>query len=110
MDKLKEICGLLVKSATVWPWSLTMQISDDIERVQKNACRIILKDRFESYNKALVMLDIDKLSDRREQLSLYFALKCAKNPKTTSMFPLNKKTHDMQTRNPEKYECTACTQ
>ena len=109
VEDLKTIYDLFVRSlleqsATVWHSSLTMENSDDIERVQKNACRIILKDRFESYSKALVMLDMDKLSDRRDQLSLNFALKCAKNPKTTSMFPLNKKTHDMETRNPEKYE------
>ena len=50
------------------------------------------------------MLSIDRLSDRREQLSLDFALKCVRNPKTASMFPLNRKTHDMETRNPGKYE------
>ena len=53
--------SLLEQSATVWHSSLTMENSDDIERVQKNACQIILKDRFESYSKALVMLDMDKL-------------------------------------------------
>lgn len=51
--------SLLEQSATVWHSSLTMENSDDIERVQKI---------------------------------------------TTSMFPLNKKTHEMQTWNPDKCE------
>ena len=37
-------------------------------------------------------------------LTALTALKCLKNSKTANMFPENKKTHQMETRVPEKYE------
>ena len=72
--------------------------------MQKNAFRNILQDKYETYQNAMNILDMEKLSDRREELCLSFALKCLKNSKTANMFPENKKTHQMETRDPEKYE------
>jgi hypothetical protein len=95
--------SLLEQSATVWHRTLTQENIEDIERVQKSAFKIILNDKYESYTKALVKLDIEKLDDRHEQLCLNFALKCLKNPKTKEMFPVNNKTHEMGTRYPGKY-------
>ena len=98
------IKSLLEQSATLWHSSLTKENEEDLERVQKNAFRNILQDKYETYQNALNILDMEKLSDRREELCLSFALKCLKNPKTANMFPENKKTHQMETRDPEKYE------
>ena len=95
--------SLLEQSATVWHSSITQQNSDDLERVQKNAFRIILKNDYQNYTKALIKLDMEKLCDRRERLCLSFAKNCVNNPRTTHMFPRNFKSHDMQTRNPEKF-------
>ena len=95
--------SLLEQSATVWHSSITQQNSDDLERVQKNAFRIILKNEYKNYTRALRRLDMEKLCDRREKLCLNFAKKCVNNPKTTHMFPKNIKLHDMKTRNPEKF-------
>ena len=47
---------------------------------------------------------MESLEDRREQLCLKFAQKCTKNHKTTDIFPLNEKSHQMKTRNSEKYQ------
>ena len=95
--------SLLEQSATVWHSSLTQQNAEDLERVQKNAFRIILKNEYQTYEKALMKLEMEKLCDRREKLCLNFAQKCVKNSRTTHMFPQNTKLHDMQTRNPEKF-------
>ena len=46
---------------------------------------------------------MEQLSTRRDKLCLNFAQKCVKNPKTSNMFPLNSKLHNMYTRNQEKY-------
>ena len=46
---------------------------------------------------------MEQLSTRRDKLCLNFAQKCVKNPKTSKMFPLNSKLHNMYTRNQEKY-------
>ena len=109
IQDLKEIYilfirSLLEQSATVWHSSLTQENAEDLERVQKIALRIILKDKYQTYKKALAKIGLDKLSDRREKLCLIFAQKCTKNPKTSHMFPEKKKLHTMNTRNPEKFE------
>ena len=98
------IRSLLEQSATVWHSSLTEENAQDLERVQKNALRIILKDQYKTYKHALAKLGLEKLSERREKLCLTFAQKCTKNPRTAYMFPMKKKKHLMQTRNTEKFE------
>ena len=84
------------QSATVWHSSLTEENSNDLERVQKSAVRIMLGNSYSGYKKSLNILQIDSLRDRREQLCLNFAQKCIKNPKTRDMFPENSKLHKMQ--------------
>ena len=93
-DDLKNIYiifirSLLEQSATVWHSSLTQENIDDLERVQRSALKIILKDKYKDYTNALKILDIETLQDRREQLCLNFAIKCVKHPKSKEMFPLN---------------------
>ena len=97
------IRSLLEQSATVWHSSLTGENSNDLERVQKSALRVILGDKYMGYKNALVTLDLDTLSDRRKQLCLSFAQKCLKNKKTQDMFPRNKNMHTMNNRNTEKF-------
>ena len=96
--------SLLEQSATVWHSSLTEENTNDIERVQKSAVRIILGDAYSGYKKSLAKLDMESLKERRKQLCLNFALKCRKNPKTKDMFPENSKLHQMVTRNNERFK------
>ena len=98
------IRSLLEQSAAVWHSSLTEENRNDLERVQKTALKIILGEKYQSYAKALIKLDMDSLNDRREKLCLTFAIKSAKNPKSKHMFPVNEKTHKMGTRRPEKFK------
>ena len=46
---------------------------------------------------------METLHERRNQLSLNFAIKSTKNKKMRYMFPKNIKSHIMKTRNPEKF-------
>ena len=98
------IRSLLEQSATVWHSSLTDQNKSDLERVQKCAVKVILKEEYRGYKSALARLDLLSLDERREQLCLSFALKCTKHNKHKNMFPLNQKSHNMQTRFTEKYK------
>ena len=100
------IRSLLEQSATVWHSSLTEENSNDLERVQKSAVRIMLGDSYKGYKKSLDILQIESLKDRREQLCLNFAKKCIKNQKTKDMFPENSKVHQMLTRKPDKFRVT----
>ena len=95
--------SILEQSAPVWHSSLTEEHSDDLERVQKSAVKIILRTKYLGYEKSLAKLEMIILKERREQLCLSFAGKCVKNPKTQNMFPENKKMHSMEPRNPEHY-------
>ena len=66
--------SLLENSWTVWHSSLTKENREDIERVQKCAVKIILKDSYTTYENALSRLDLDTLEDRREDLCRRFAV------------------------------------
>ena len=109
VDDLKTIYflfirSLLEQSATVCHSGLTEENSNDLERVQKSALKIILGEKFISYENALLRLNMESLKERREHLCTSFALKCLKNPKTKSMFPENTKKHIMTTRNNERFK------
>ena len=97
------IRSLLDQSATVWHSSLTDDDTNDLERVQKCAMKIIFQEKYKGYKYSLNQLGLLTLSERREQLCLSFALKCVKHPKLQDMFPLNNKTQ-VNTRYPEKYK------
>ena len=108
-NDLKQIYILFVRSilehsATVWHSSLTQENIDDLERVQKSALKIILQDKYRTYKQGLAQLNLETLVDRRENLCLNFALKCVKHEKLRHMFPINDKTHGMETRTEERFE------
>ena len=96
--------SILEHSATLWHSSLSKENRDDLERVQKTASRIILGERFRTYKQALQLLDLQTLDQRREQLCLTFAKRASKHPKFKHFFPLNQKSHQMNTRNVEKFK------
>ena len=93
----------LEQSATVWHSSLTEDDTQDLERVQKTALKIILKNKYDGYKKSLIKLDLDPLDERRENLCLNFAIKCTENNRMKFMFPQNEKKHEMDTRDTPKF-------
>ena len=96
--------SILEQSATVWHSGLTSENSNDIERVQKSALKIILKDKYKGYKNALAKLGLETLQNRRKQLCLNFARKCLKSRKIQHLFPENPKSHEMSTRNVNKFK------
>ena len=98
------IRSLLEQSCTVWNSGLTQEDSENLERVQKSALRIILQEKFTSYENALNLLELESLAERREILCIQFAKKCTNNPKMKHLFQTSNKTHLMNTRFQELYE------
>ena len=98
------IRSILENSAVVWHSSLSIGNSNDLERIQKSAVRIILNDRNLEYDQALSKLSLDTLEKRREKLCLAFAKNCLKIEKAKMFFPVNKVERNYQTRNFEKYK------
>ena len=92
----------------MWHSSLTLENSEDLERIQKNALKIILQDEYENYSHALALSGLKSLNERRKELCKRFAKACTKNDQTRSMFPLNPNKYDVQTRNREKFKVTTC--
>ena len=97
-EDLVHIYTLYVRSilefnSCVWHFNITQGEVNDLERVQKVACKIILKDSYSSYESALRSLALQPLSDRRLMLCKRFAKKCLKNEKSRDMFPLNTGKH-----------------
>ena len=93
----------LEQSASVWHSSLTKNNEDDLERVQKSALKVILKDKYLNYESALQQLNIESLFDRRESLCLKFARKGLKLDHFKKMFPVQKHFHHMEKRNVDKF-------
>ena len=83
------IRSILEQSCVMWHYDLTQEETSDLERVQKVACKVILKDRYTSYETALETLKLKNLKSRREDLCLRFAKNALKLEKTKTMFPLN---------------------
>ena len=73
---ISQIRSKLEQSAVVWHSSLTKRNESDLERVQKAALRVILKEKYQSYSDALSALRLKSLKDRREELCLRFAKNC----------------------------------
>ena len=92
------------QSINVWHSGLTNQNEIDLERVQKVAFKIILKEKYINYENALNYLDLPTLKERRAQLCLSFARKCLGNNKMKGLFPPNNRTHTMNPRKIEPYQ------
>ena len=64
---ISYIRSILEQSSTVWHSSLTQEDVDDLKRVQKSVMRIILQEHYNTYEEALEILQLQKLSERREK-------------------------------------------
>ena len=73
---ISQVRSKLEQSAVVWHSSLTKKNESDLERVQKAALRIILRNQYQHYSHALSLLQMKSLKDRRDELCLKFAKKC----------------------------------
>ena len=82
----KQIRCILELAAPAWQGSITKSEKQDIERIQKSACHIILGHSYTSYHSALKTLNLESLESRRTRITLKFALKCEKHPKFKSWF------------------------
>ena len=98
------IRSIVEQSAVVWHSSITKGEERDLERVQKVALKIILKEEYSTYQGALDLVGLQTLKARRARLCLNFAKKCTKSEKTSKMFPLNEKI--VETRHFERFHVT----
>ena len=81
------IRSLLEQACTVWHSGLTVENTNDLERVQKCALKIILKNSYKNYQNALNILELESLESRREFLCLQFATKINEKSKNEKSLP-----------------------
>ena len=84
--------------------SLTQENIDKLERKQKTLTKLVLREKFKSYENALLLLNMDNLETRRKDMILRFAKNGIKNQTLNDLFPINEKIHKMNKRTNEKYE------
>ena len=95
--------SLLEYCCVSWHSSLTVEQSNHIERIQRNALKVILGSSYQDYDSALESCSLDTLFKRRENRCLTFGLRCLKHSKHKSLFPYNH-TSEQNTRNPNKFK------
>ena len=100
---LNSKSSLTEQNLALWSSTITEGKIEDIEQVKKVALISILKENYQNYDQALLLLNLEKLQTRRIDLCLRFAKKCLKNEKSDSMFPLNP-GYDSRLRNCHKFE------
>ena len=105
----KEIRSILELAVPVWSGGLTLEQSIQIERVQKSALAAIMGNRYTSYEDVLKCTNLEKLSTRRDDISLRFI---TKNMKSVSPF-LTKVTKKYDTRSDtelvQEFQCKTQT-
>ena len=75
----KQIRCILELAVPAWQGSITQSEKQDIERIQRSACHIILGQSYISYTNALKRLNLETLESRRIKVTLKFAFKCEKH-------------------------------
>ena len=92
----KTYClSVLEQSCVVWSSGLTNENKMDLERTQKTFCKLVLEEDFSTYNEALVTLGLQKLTERRQKLTLDFAKRSISDDILRDLFLLKKKRHKM---------------
>ena len=108
IEELKNIYILFIRSileqsCVLWHSSLTLEDSNNLERVQKSSLRIILQEDYEDYEKSLQQVNLQSLYERRISLCENFATNTARHERLHTLFPHNYNNPLSKTRNPEKY-------
>ena len=65
--------SVIEQSCVVWGTSLTQENVNDLERTQKTFSKLVLGEKFKDYENALLLLNLDSLETRRQELCLRFA-------------------------------------
>ena len=86
---------ILEYACPLWHTSLTKRQADQIELVQKRACRLIL-GQYNSYREALEALGIMSLFDRRETLLVGFVQKLLGSEKHRHMLPAQRSARHIE--------------
>ena len=83
-----------------WNGALTKKDENRLEKLQKISLKIILGEKFSSYNQVLNTFNLQTLKNRKKSICTNFAIKTSKFPKFNSWFPKNR----IKIRNTKQYK------
>ncbi|CAH1267096.1 TBCK [Branchiostoma lanceolatum] len=96
---------ILEYAVPVWSSGLTKRQSDQLERLQKRACRTIMGNSYTGYQHALEHLGLSTLATRREHLCLKFARSLMDSEFRDWLPPQRAQITGRVTRNNHKLNC-----
>ena len=102
------IRSILEFNSNVWFSAITHDEAEDLERVQKTACKLILRKDYSNYEDALKILKLDSLPVRREKLALKFVKGCFKIDQMNELFK-ESTTSKYDIRNKSSYDIKFAT-
>ena len=110
-EHLKQIYKTFIRcnlefSSNVWHSSLTKENREDLERVQKAALKVILKEDYSNYEDALKQTNLESVHERSETIALRFAKNCLNSENFLKLFPLNNQNHRIRKQSPRS--CDPC--
>ena len=96
--------SVLQQSCVVWGSSLTQENIENLERTQKSFAKLVLREKYNNYNDALKILNLDTLENRRKELTKRFAMNGIMSNTLNDLFPRNDPKHKMERRKKEKFK------
>ena len=101
----KEVRSILELAVPVWNAGITLEQTLKLERIQKSALSAILGHEYVSYENALQVTGLQRLSTRREKICIQFVMKNMKSD--NPLFKVNPKIYNTRS-NPnfvEEFQC-----
>ena len=95
--------SIIEQSCVVCGSSLIIENQTDLERTQKNFCKLMLEEDYHSYCEALTTSGLKTLSERRQKLTFDFAQRSLADDKFRDLFPIRKKLHCSTKRKSEQF-------
>ena len=77
---------LAEQGVVVWNSGITKYLSNELEKIQKVAMKIILGDNYASYEGSYTFFNVAKLSSRRTDLCTNYAVKLYKSKRSKEFF------------------------
>ena len=101
----KTFClAILEQSCVIWDSGLTKENEIDLERTQKTFCKLVLEEKYQTYEQALDNLGLESLKSRRKHLTLSFAKRSLGDGLLRDLFPKRVKPPNMKTRKSEPFK------
>ena len=96
--------SILEQSCILWHSMLTQENINNLERTQKTFAKLVLGNKYVTYEEALIKLNLISLAEKRQSLCLNFAKKVIRTSKLKDLLKEKNKVHSMKVRKSKKFK------